>query len=468
MAVNNAGYIASQQKRWQEANKNDDKDLMGRLQADSRRVGYELSPYQQAVKSVANQTNTPQPQATLNAINVPNQVKPPTQDTLGRFDQSTRNNFNFTAPKEFSYDYNTDPAYQAALNSARQNITNQQADTNAFLRASGQGKSSYSETLANQIGAKEMGRISNEVLPQLISQAYQRYADQANRDMQVQQMNYGVTQDQLSNLANLYSLQNREYFENPMSEAQLTGQYLSGEARGYINAINSLKAQAERPDITRDERNLLSSQADEYRRALVGLGVDSGLFGADVNRATALGNVKSAGTRTLSGQQLDEGTRQFNTEFDFSKERAAVADQQWQQELQRALANDANSRALGWANHNLSARRESRLSQPSTDGSSGNSGNSASTNSKYNFKTDPEFANELKLINASDAATFRKDYVNLLENPDIYMNQYGYDGYQRLLNAAEDRKKAIDSVNKQINNSSSSNPLLDAIRNKSK
>lgn len=261
-----------------------------------------------------------------------------TSQTLNTINDLTNQGYTFTGPKEFTYDQNTDPAYQAALASARQNITQQQADTNAALRAGGQGKSSYSESVANQIGAKEMGRVSTDVLPQLISQAYQRYADQANRDLALQQANYGVTQDRIGNLSNLYGLQYQEDYTRPMAEAQLTGQYLSGEARQYINAINDLKAQAETPGITAAERSQLSAQADQYRRALQGLGIDSSLFGADVNRTNSLANTNRAGILTLDAQQQQYAQQADQRNFDYQQQRDSVADQQWQQQFGVTLA----------------------------------------------------------------------------------------------------------------------------------
>lgn len=303
-----SSYAASQNKRWQEANKSGDTDLIGRLQADSKRAGYALEPYKAAVSSVkasvspASSVTTPIVQPTSRT----NQ----TLNSIAGLNSSPQ--FEFKGPEEFKYDYNTDPAYQSALASARSNITQSQADTGAALRARGQGKSSYSESVANQISAKEMGRVSTEVLPQLISQAYERYADQSNRDMQVQSANYGVGQDRLSNLANQYGLQNQQDFQNPLAESQITGQYLSGEARQYMDAIIGLKQQAEASGITAAARSGLSKQADAYRAALRGLGVDPTLFGANVNANSAMGNYGSAGTRTLAAQAQDLQSKQAN------------------------------------------------------------------------------------------------------------------------------------------------------------
>lgn len=233
-----------------------------------------------------------------------------TLDTLGN--KINADPFQFKGPEAFSYDPNTDPAYQAALATAQANIAQQQADTGARLRASGQGKSSYSEQVANQIGAKEMARVSTEVVPQLLQQAYGRYADQANRDMQTQQLNYGAQQDQISSLATLYGLQDKQDFQNPITEAQLTGNYMSGEARQYMDAIMDLKRQAETPGISAEQRSVLSKQADQYRSALQGLGVDPSLFGSNVHSSKAVQNISSAGARTLAGQAQDLANREFN------------------------------------------------------------------------------------------------------------------------------------------------------------
>lgn len=130
-----------------------------------------------------------------------------TETTLGRIYDFINNQagFQFTKPDAFSYDQTTDPAYQAQLAEAKRNVATQQADTNAGLSATDQGKSSSSETVANQIGTGAMESIANNLIAQLMQQAYQRYSDDANRDLQVQQMNYGVGQDAIGNL---YGLQN--------------------------------------------------------------------------------------------------------------------------------------------------------------------------------------------------------------------------------------------------------------------
>lgn len=235
-----------------------------------------------------------------------------TEATLGRIDDfiNKQSGFQFTKPDAFVYDQNTDPAYQAQLAEAKRNVATQQADTNAGLRATGQGKSSWSETVANQIGTGAMESIANNLVPALMQQAYQRYSDDANRDLQVQQMNYGVGQDAIGNLGNLYGLQNQEYFQNPLQQAQITGTFLPTEARDAINKIDSLKQQAEAKGITAEERSALSKQADFIRNQLTGMGIDASQYGANVSRADAA--KVTPGIRTLQGQAMDLSNKQAN------------------------------------------------------------------------------------------------------------------------------------------------------------
>ncbi|MEK0313748.1 hypothetical protein [Cohnella sp. 56] len=306
MAVN-AGYVASQNKRWQDANKSNDTDLMQRLKNDSVRAGYELKPYTPTAAALQAVKSSPTSTASASVATLPTTR---TEQTLSAINSAaTAEPFKFTPPEKFEYDKYKDPNYANAIASAKANIAQEQADTGARLRANGQGRSSYSEGVAQQVATKGMAQVETDVLPKLIENAYAQYADSANRDLQVQQANYGVSQDRMANLANVYGLQRQQDFADPLSEAQTTGNYLSGEARQYIAAIQKLKQQAETPGITVAERAGLSQQADAYRAALQGLGVDSTLFGSGVSLSGTQGNIAKAGTPTLvaQGQQFEQG-----------------------------------------------------------------------------------------------------------------------------------------------------------------
>lgn len=261
-------------------------------------------------------SNAPKPTAPNPMLQAANNVKSspqpsftpytsPTEDTLKRISDIIGNNsgFQYKALDPFTYDPQSDPAYQSQLAEAKRNIADQQVDTNAVLRTQGQGKSSYSELVQQQIADKTMQSLADTLVPQLMQQAYQRYNDSANRNLQVQQMNYGIQQDAIANLANLYGLQDKEYFQNPITEAQLTGNYLPNEAKQAISNLLSLKQQAETKGITAAQRNELSKQADQLRAKLQSLGLDPSFYGADRSYNQASQN--NPAIRTLAGQQLD-------------------------------------------------------------------------------------------------------------------------------------------------------------------
>ena len=131
-------------------------------------------------------------------------------------------------PQPFSYDPQSDPAYQAALERARQNIQREQANTNAFLRARGQGRSSYSETVANQIAANAMSQLENEIVPALVQQAYQRYRDQIG-DQQTQFGNIMNLVGTLSGLRQQDLDQAQREWQNRFAYGQAIGVFPSGQ-----------------------------------------------------------------------------------------------------------------------------------------------------------------------------------------------------------------------------------------------
>lgn len=233
-----------------------------------------------------------------------------TQQTLNQIAQqlAKQQQTQFKAPEAFTYNPESDPAYQAQLALAQKNIARQQFDTNAALRAGGQGKSSYSETVANQIGTDALSTLANSIVPQLMSQAYQQYNDTANRSLEVQKANYGVGQDYLQGLGNQYTNQNQEYFQNPITQAQTTGTLQTAEVRDAVNQLVAIKQQAEAKGITKDARSSLSETANQIRDYLRSRGVDTS--GLEATTASGKIDASNVGVRTLQAQQLDQQAAQ--------------------------------------------------------------------------------------------------------------------------------------------------------------
>lgn len=197
--------------------------------------------------------------------------------------------------REFSYDPQSDPAYQAALQRARSNIDAGNSQAQAEMNRRGILNSTITSDRMGEISANEMGRVETDVLPSLMQAAYQRYADQLAQEQQ-----------QFQNLGSLYGMnisEDQRGFDNKVTEAGLTGNYMPAGAQDIINNILDLKRQAEQKGLSAAERANLSARADGYRAQLAAMGVDPSFYGSDVHSSKA--SQKNPALRTLQGQQLD-------------------------------------------------------------------------------------------------------------------------------------------------------------------
>jgi len=207
--------------------------------------------------------------------------------------EQTLGNISSAVNTPFTYDADSDPAYQAAVKAAQQNLAVNQKNTNAQLRATGQGKSSYSETVANQLANQSAENIANNVLPIYAQQAYKQY------------------QDNIGNQRNLYQDYNQQDFQNPITKSQITGNLeLPAEAQEAYRQLIEKKNAAESSTITRDQRTQLSSEADKIRTFLSSLGVNIGDLGA--NKTAAQASSVPLSIRTLAGQDQDQSVKNDN------------------------------------------------------------------------------------------------------------------------------------------------------------
>ncbi|MEK8128348.1 hypothetical protein WMW72_10580 [Paenibacillus filicis] len=331
----------------------------------------------------------------------------------------------FKAPEPFKYDQNSDPAYQAALNTARANITQQQADTNARLRAGGQGKSSYSETVANQIGAKEMARVSDTVLPQLINQAYQRYQDSANRDLALQQANYGAEQDRIANLAKSYAQQFGQYqqqFDNDRAIGRDAAADKSANWQAYLQSAGLTGNLGSGPKV---DWSLLGG--NDGARTLQGQEFDASQQNALFNRA-----LQEAGlTGTYNGSPTMQQRAQ---DFSQSAENRRIGLQA--QGQSQSAANAKNSNDLAWARFNADKDPNSldnQYKQAQIDSLKGKSG-------KVDYQKNPGYSEDLTFIydNPKTAVT------EIQKNVQSLIAEYGQDGYNALLKEAQRVQRAAE------------------------
>ncbi|MGX4584068.1 hypothetical protein [Paenibacillus chitinolyticus] len=148
--------------------------------------------------------------------------------TVNSMTQNVNNKpFVYQKPAEWSFNKDSNPLYQNAVNSARANITTGQNNSLANLRSKGQANSSLSETLAQQISARELGKVESDILPQIMQQDYQRYRDGVENDYRGQVFNYQAGQDQIRNqsaLAQLLNGLNQNDADNAYREDVLANQ----------------------------------------------------------------------------------------------------------------------------------------------------------------------------------------------------------------------------------------------------
>lgn len=202
---------------------------------------------------------------------------------------------------QFSYDPNTDPAYQAQRDLAK-------------LRA-GDANRATMETM------NDRGLLQSTVTNSQLDQNNQRAEQEAAAYIpQYREQAYGQFRDRLSNAANLLGIASnrgdtayerdyqtgRDATGDALNEAQLTGVYQSPEARQQIDALLELKRQAEAPEITAEQRAGLSKQADGIRSRLTTMGVDIAKLGANTNSSNANA---AAGVQTLAAknQEFNQG-----------------------------------------------------------------------------------------------------------------------------------------------------------------
>lgn len=257
----------------------------------------------------------------------------------------------------FSYDPNSDPAYQAALQRARANIDAGNSAAQAEMNRRGILNSTITSDRMGEIASQEMGRVETDVLPSLMQQAYQQYLDQES--MRNQQLS------NLANVAQMYISEDQRGIDNTNTRAQMTGYLPGGEqAQNLVNQLASIKDQAEAPGITAAERSRLSNQADGIRAMLSQMGVDTSQYGANVNAATV--RQVTPNIRTLQGQQLDLSRQgqafdqQFTQQqFAYQKARDAIADRQWQAVFDR----DVQQFGLNYALQRLSEQNQQAYRQ---------------------------------------------------------------------------------------------------------
>lgn len=419
--------------------------------------------------------------------------------------EKTLGNLSNAVNTQFEYNPDNDQAFQAYMQQAMRNLENTQANTNARLRATGQGKSSFSETLANQLGNQAAMDIKDTMIQQYLPMAYQQY------------------QDRIGNLGNLYNTEYQQDVTRPLSIAQQTGTYQDPELMNLYNTVLQAK-QSYSAAQTPEERKAANQAAEMARQQIQMLGGNPNLVGANITYDQAAGNRGNFGIRTLAGQAQDLAGKQANMDaalavgnasgrlvapqsdwtglyrqasnpetplnmagqaqqfnqtqaleqFAYQQARDAISDQQWKAVFDRDVQQFGLNYALqSLAEQNQQAYREAQIglsqddsarawaqldyemANPKSTGSSGGLTANQVLQSMQNLYTDPvyttdEFGNQTKTGNkiTKDAAKREQMFLNVVDSglSDTETNQ--------ILNSLGMTKSEIDKYMKKYGASS--------------
>lgn len=125
-----------------------------------------------------------------------------------------------SSPSPFSYNANSDPIYQNALSQALANSKTAQNNAMVSLGSRGIGNSSIAVDRANQIQQRAVGDVQSNLLPQLVTQAYERYKYQNEQAAKAEQENYNRSMDSNRDLMGLSDIfANRSTGETALAQA---------------------------------------------------------------------------------------------------------------------------------------------------------------------------------------------------------------------------------------------------------
>lgn len=236
----------------------------------------------------------------------------------------------------FSYNYQTDPAYLAAVEAAKQNAKKASSNTMQTMSDRGIFNSSVTSNQLAQI-EQEAQSAPMQLIPGLEANAYNR------------------NQNQLSNTASLMNTllsagQNQQTFdatqawrktEESYKEADYTGTLETPQMRQLLDAVVAAK-QGYMNAATPGERAQFAEAANSARAAMKALGMSNvdQLFGGGATVDQALANFGNGGIQTVQSKQNAE-------EKAWREDRAKVEDTHWDKDYKLRLADSNKPRGGG-------------------------------------------------------------------------------------------------------------------------
>lgn len=307
-------YTKLQNDRYAEALKNNNVDLLNKLNADASRVGYSLNaPKQQAL-----------PVMKMPELNLP-EYKPFSYKDFNYDKEFSYEDFNY---EDFNYDANNDPSYkQYADMYARQGQSASEAALANASAATGGMASSFAAA-ANAQAQQAYAKKTADMIPVLEGQAYDRYSNDRNFSYQDYLNDRSLEYDKFYNDKN-FSYQD---YLNDRNLAYTDHQNKYGYDRD--NAQASYNADWQNINYT-DSRNDLAYDR-QYQQAVF----DYEKFLNEQNRGDK-----------LAQNEIDNKYRQDAFDWNVSTD---------ERDYKYGAGQDAIRNSISWANHNLSQQSENR------------------------------------------------------------------------------------------------------------
>lgn len=250
----------------------------------------------------------------------------------------------YVAPAAYSgFDAENNAAYQAALRRASANAKTASANSNADMNKRGLLNSTITNDRNAQIQQGEYGRVSDTILPQLMQQDYgqyrdgvndARYADTTNYNRgqdfyrnsndvlqgnfnnlnNVEKANYGLSQDQISNLNAVASFLSGQGQQNFNNERALTQENLQNK-QANLSAAANVGQELGRVLQPKDNWSNLYNQTDAPLNAQE----QQRSFENEQNRqqqAASIANMTSDNARAIAAEARSAGNQALANLFD--------------------------------------------------------------------------------------------------------------------------------------------------------
>lgn len=343
-----------------------------------------------------------------------NNTNLPTNQYTSQIDDTIKYLMDFAKNQQVSNPYDTAEykAYQAQSDRrAQQGIRAAQES----MGSSGFGRSTALGERAQGIQNEQTEYLETQVIPTILAAERERQQQQYSNVMNLlnplmNQQSYADNraQTELSNVYNalnaVTSEQQRGY-DNARADAALTGTYLTPAQQEAINTLLGLKQQAEAKGTTKEQRDVLTKQADAVRNNMIMLGLDPTQYGSNVSYNVASQNTPG---RTLQGQQLDMQKEQF----DYQKARDAITDKQWQMKFDE----DARQFGLNYALNQLQESNQNAYRQA----------NLALSRDQFDWEQGKDIANaEANTLAKAGQTMSIQDYTKTYVNPIVQRDEDG-------------------------------------------